>query len=65
MAGANTEDRESSIAELFRQLSQETAGLVREELRLAREELAQHGRGAVSRPGGRRGRAPTPSSRDP
>jgi len=44
MAGANTEDRESSIAELFRQLSQETAGLVREELRLARDELAQHGR---------------------
>jgi hypothetical protein len=39
MTDARTDDREGSIAKLFRELSQETAGLVREELGLVREEL--------------------------
>ena len=51
MATGNVEDRENSIAQLFRELSQETAGLVREELRLAREDLTQH----VQRVGGSAG----------
>lgn len=44
MAGDETGERESSMTRLLRGLSQETAALVREELRLARDELAQHGR---------------------
>lgn len=44
MANANTDDREQSIAQLFRELSQETAGLVREELGVVRDELKQQGR---------------------
>jgi len=44
MATGNVEDRENSIAQLFRELSQETAGLVREELRLVRDEVAEQGR---------------------
>jgi hypothetical protein len=51
MATGNVQDREASIAQLFRELSQETAGLVREELRLAREDLTQH----VQRVGGSAG----------
>lgn len=44
MASANSEDREQSIANLFRELSQETAALVREELQRMRDELAQQGK---------------------
>lgn len=44
MANVNSEDREQSIAQLFRELSQETAGLVREELGLVRDELKEQGR---------------------
>jgi hypothetical protein len=51
MATGNVQDRAASIAQLFRELSQETAGLVREELRLAREDLTQH----VQRVGGSAG----------
>ena len=41
MAGPNIEDREQSIANHFRGLSQETGELVRDELRVVRGELAE------------------------
>jgi hypothetical protein len=44
MTDVNTEDREQSIAHLFRELSQETGALVRDELQRVRDELAQQGR---------------------
>jgi hypothetical protein len=44
MAGASGEDREQSIAQLFRELSQETAALVRDELQQVRDELAEQGK---------------------
>jgi hypothetical protein len=44
MAGANAEDREQSIAQLFRELSQESAALVRDELQRMRDELADQGK---------------------
>lgn len=44
MAGASGEDREQSIAHLFRELSQETAALVRDELQQVRDELAEQGK---------------------
>jgi membrane protein len=44
MSNVNSEEREQSIAQLFRELSQETAGLVREELGMMRDELKEHGR---------------------
>jgi hypothetical protein len=44
MATGNAAARENTIAELLGELSQESAGLVREELRLMREELADQGR---------------------
>jgi hypothetical protein len=44
MSDAHTEDREQSIANLFRELSQETAGLVREELASLRDEARQQAR---------------------
>jgi hypothetical protein len=47
MAGANAEDREQSIAQLFRELSQESAALVRDELQRMRDELADQDRKSV------------------
>lgn len=44
MAGAHGEDREQSIAQLFRELSQESAALVRDELQQMRDELMRQGR---------------------
>jgi hypothetical protein len=44
MAGANVEDREQSIAQLFRELSQETSALVRDELQRMRDEFAEQGK---------------------
>jgi hypothetical protein len=44
MATRDAATRENSISELLSELSQESAGLVREELRLMREELTQQGR---------------------
>lgn len=44
MAAPNSEDREQSIANLFREISQETAGLVRDELDRVRDEVAQQGK---------------------
>jgi hypothetical protein len=44
MASGNAEVRENSIAELLSELSQESAGLLREELRLMGTELAAQGR---------------------
>src|SRR4051812_44654416 len=44
MSNVSSEDREQSIAQLFRELSQETAGLVREELAIVRDELKDQGR---------------------
>jgi membrane protein len=44
MPDANAEDREQSIAHLFRELSQETAALVRDELQQVRQELTEQGK---------------------
>jgi Putative Actinobacterial Holin-X, holin superfamily III len=44
MATETAPARENTIAELLSELSQESAGLVREELKLMREELADQGR---------------------
>lgn len=44
MSNVSSEDREQSIAQLFRELSQETAGLVREELAIVRDEFREQGR---------------------
>jgi putative superfamily III holin-X len=44
MADVNAEDREQSIANLFSQLSRETAALVRDELQQVRDELAHQGK---------------------
>jgi hypothetical protein len=44
MATRDAATRENSISELLNELSQESAGLVREELRVMRDELAQQGR---------------------
>ena len=44
MTNPNVEDREQSIAQLFRELSQESAALVRDELGRMRNELAEQGK---------------------
>ena len=46
MSSPSTEEREQSIATLFRELSQESAALVRDEIRLVREDLAEQARRA-------------------
>jgi len=45
-AGGSTERREQSIADLLKELSQETSTLVRQELELARAEMEAKGRQA-------------------
>jgi Putative Actinobacterial Holin-X, holin superfamily III len=44
MTAANSENREQSIAQLFRELSQETGQLVRDELHSVRDELTEQGK---------------------
>jgi hypothetical protein len=44
MSSDSTEERQDAIAQLFRELSAETTGLVREEVRLLRDDLTREAR---------------------